>query len=291
MSINPYPMVPASAFANLPNATASVASVATPKPTFYPAFPHLQQMTSVPNQPSQEPPRPPSPAQPAVTPAIASKCVRKLISSELKGAQFDGAQGAAMERLEQEVVAFVQRLYHHAHEYAELSNRTRPVATDMLRTCDDYGISTESLRKVKGKTLRRKRTYCDHSSILELPDSVRPHELTTPESRSPSPELLPSDDEEMQPNIPTTIRNLPNVYPALPPKHTYLQTPISPPKRAALPSLEKKLKTAGLVQESLKNLLLATEDNSNQEDAELLGHIVNWEVNVRPRKKWKVGRA
>ena len=66
---------------------------------------------------------------------------------------------------------------------------------------------------------------------------------------------------------------------------------ISPPKKAALPSLEKKLKTAGLVQESLKNLLLATEDNSNQEDAELLGHIVNWEVNVRPRKKWKVGKS
>ncbi|KAG7097187.1 hypothetical protein E1B28_004559 [Marasmius oreades] len=281
MSINPYPMVPASAFANLPTNLNPSTTAPVPKPNFYPAFPHLQ-LSSVPNQPSQEPPRPPSPAPPAVTPTVASKCVRKLITSELKGVQFDGAQGAAMERLEQEVVAFVQRLYHRAHEYAELSNRAGPVATDLLRTCDDYGISTESLRKVKSKTLRRRR---------KAPDMVRPHQLTSLEPRSPSPELLPSDDEETPASIPATIRSLPNVYPALPPKHTYLQTPISPPKRAALPSLEKKLKTAGLVQESLKNLLLATEDNSNQEDAELLGHIVNWEVNVRPRKKWKVGRT
>jgi len=61
----------------------------------------------------------------------------------------------------------------------------------------------------------------------------------------------------------------------------------SPPKRAALPSLEKKLKTAALVQESLKNLLISTEENINQEDAELLGHIVNWEMGVHPRKRWK----
>lgn len=63
----------------------------------------------------------------------------------------------------------------------------------------------------------------------------------------------------------------------------------SPPKKAALPSLEKKLKTAGLVQESLKNLLLATEDSTGQEDAELLGHIVNWETGLHPRKRWRVG--
>jgi len=62
----------------------------------------------------------------------------------------------------------------------------------------------------------------------------------------------------------------------------------SPPKKAALPSLERKLKTAGLVQESLKNLLTATEDNLGQEDGELLGHIVNWEASTYPRKRWKV---
>jgi len=68
----------------------------------------------------------------------------------------------------------------------------------------------------------------------------------------------------------------------------YLYIQASPPKKAALPSLEKKLKTASLVQESLKNLLLATEDSTAQEDAELLGHIVNWETGSHPRKRWKV---
>ncbi|KAK1232398.1 hypothetical protein PQX77_004468 [Marasmius sp. AFHP31] len=308
MSINPYPMIPASAFANLPAPTTNnnnnnisintnninmntgtpipapnpAPNLNVPKPaTYYPAFPHLQLAVSA-NSASQEPPRPPSPVQPAVTPSVASTCVRKLISSELKGAGFDGAQAAAMERLEQEVAAFVQRLYLHAHEYAELSNRSGPVATDVLRTCDDYGLPTENLRQVKAKTNKRKR---------KAPDTFHNAELISQESRPSTPELLPSDEEDTPPNVPSTIRNLPPGYPKLPPKHTYLQTPISPPKKAALPSLEKKLKTAGLVQESLKNLLLATEDNSNQEDAELLGHIVNWEVNIRPRKKWKVGRT
>ena len=27
----------------------------------------------------------------------------------------------------------------------------------------------------------------------------------------------------------------------------------------------------------------------NQEDGELLGHIVNWEMSTQPRKRWKVG--
>jgi transcription initiation factor TFIID subunit 8 len=125
-------------------------------------------------------------------------------------------------------------------------------------------------------------------------------------SRSPSPELLPSDDEGAAIVIPLTLRTLPSYYPSLPPKHTYQMTPVrispfgrisahhdlqaSPTKKAALPSLEKKLKTAGLVQESLKNLMLATEDSANQEDGELLGHIVNWEVGIHPRKRWKTSR-
>ena len=61
----------------------------------------------------------------------------------------------------------------------------------------------------------------------------------------------------------------------------------SPLKKQALPSLEKKLKTAALVQGSLRNLLVATEDSSGQEDAELLGHIVNWEAVASPRKRWR----
>ena len=132
--------------------------------------------------------------------------------------------------------------------------------------------------------------------------------LLPPPPRSPSPVLLPSDDEDTQPAVPMTLRTLPSYIPTLPPRHTYLRTPVrdecctytiplfsffalrkpSPPKKAALPSLEKKLKTASLVQQSLKNLLLATEDSEGQEDAELLGHIVNWETGLYPRKRWRV---
>ena len=66
---------------------------------------------------------------------------------------------------------------------------------------------------------------------------------------------------------------------------------ISPPKKAALPSLEKKLKTAGLVQESLKNLLLATEESLDNQDGEILGAVVNWESTTYPRKRWKIGSS
>jgi transcription initiation factor TFIID subunit 8 len=100
--------------------------------------------------------------------------------------------------------------------------------------------------------------------------------------------MLSSDDEEAPPAVPLTLRTIPHPLPALPPKHTYLKTPLAPPKKTAIPSLEKKLKTAGLVQDSLKNLLLATEDTTGQEDGELFGHIVNWEATTHPRKRWKV---
>ncbi len=66
-----------------------------------------------------------------------------------------------------------------------------------------------------------------------------------------------------------------------------LSLQISPQRKAALPSLEKKLQNAALVQDSLKNLLTATED-STTEDAELLGATVNWEATTHPRKRWKL---
>lgn len=69
---------------------------------------------------------------------------------------------------------------------------------------------------------------------------------------------------------------------------TLFQAP--PPKKQALPSLEKKLENAALVQQSLKNLLLATEVDTDTNDGELFGGVVNWEATRQPRKKWKIGR-
>ncbi|KAL7282169.1 hypothetical protein PYCCODRAFT_1439056 [Trametes coccinea BRFM310] len=216
-----------------------------------------------------------APEIPGVSPQLASHAMQRLISSELRDAGFESAEAGAIRRLELEVAAFVQELYERAHEYANLAQRARPVASDLLAASDDYGLESSAMLHFTKKS--RKKKDPSEGPLLLLP----------PPSRSPSPELLSSDDEDTPPAVPMTLRPLPHYVPPLPPKHTYLRTPISPAKKAALPSLEKKLKNAALVQDSLKNLLLATEDNT-QEDAEILGAPVNWEATTHPRKRWKL---
>ncbi|CCM02808.1 uncharacterized protein FIBRA_04919 [Fibroporia radiculosa] len=233
---------------------------------------------------STPPPEPhAAPELSAITPELASVALRRFLSLELQYAGYDSVQSPAFRRLELEVAAcplafeVVECVYERAHEYANLANRTTPIATDLVLASEDYGLQTKDLHKLASKNKDRAQ---DVAALTLFPSP----------SRSPSPDLLPSDDEET-PVIPPTLRSLPwseRHLPTLPPKHTYLRTPISPPKKAALPSLERKLKTAGLVQESLKNLLLATEDSPDQEDGEILGAIVNWESTIHPRKRWKL---
>ncbi|KAK7695621.1 hypothetical protein QCA50_000257 [Cerrena zonata] len=231
--------------------------------------------------PSSPAPEPISaPDIPAITSEIASRIIQRLISSELHHAGFDAAQPATVLRLEQEVVAFLENIFRFAHDSANHGNRSGPIATDLLAACKHHELEVKDLRKLVSAAKKRKIELEDEELVLPS--------MIPPPSRSPSPELLSSDDEDAPPMVPTTLRGLPlNYLPALPPKHTYLRTPASPPKKAALPSLEKKLKNAGLVQESLKNLLLATEDSADQ-DGELLGAIVNWESTTHPRKRWRV---
>ena len=47
--------------------------------------------------------------------------------------------------------------------------------------------------------------------------------------KSPPPKLLSSDDESSPPTIPSTLRSIPHFHPNLPPKHTYLRTPVRIP--------------------------------------------------------------
>ncbi|KAF5388266.1 hypothetical protein D9615_000173 [Tricholomella constricta] len=246
--------------------------------SFFPPFPHVQppRVSPVPDLP------PPPPDLTSITPDVATRALQRLISVELRDAGFHSAQADAVKRIEVEVVAFVGQLFERAHEYANLSNRAGAIATDLVLACKEFDVPPEALRGLNARTRRKKRKT--NVAAVHAPT------LLPPPSRSPSPDLLPSDDEGAPITIPSTLRTLPSYFPTLPPKHTYLRTPASPPKKAALPSLEKKLKTASLVQESLKNLLLATEDSTNQEDGELLGHIVNWEMGVHPRKRWKTSR-
>ncbi|KAG6837524.1 hypothetical protein H0H93_007705 [Arthromyces matolae] len=254
--------------------SAHYATATSNLPTYFPPFPSAQPPR--PSSPVLEGP-PPPPDLTNITPSIASRTFHRLISSELSAAGFDAAHKDAIRHIEVDLVAFVQQLFLRAHEYANLANRAGIIATDLLRACDELGIDSGILRATADEARKRK----SRSAYIAAPT------LQPPASRSPSPDLLPSDDEGTIPTIPPTLRVLPSYFPPLPPKHTYFRTPASPPKKAALPSLEKKLKTASLVQESLRNLLVATEDNTNQEESELLGHIVNWETSAHPRKRWK----
>ena len=51
-------------------------------------------------------------------------------------------------------------------------------------------------------------------------------EFVLPEPKEEDPELLDSDDEEAPSDIPESLRSLPDYLPPLPPKHTYLRTPV-----------------------------------------------------------------
>ncbi|KAJ7774294.1 hypothetical protein DFH07DRAFT_800945 [Mycena maculata] len=222
---------------------------------------------------------PPPPDLTSITPNVASKAIQRLIASELRDAGFSGAQPQVMESLERDVVAFIERLYERAHQYANLSNRSGAIATDLVLACEEFDIAPDSLRPTRAKIVKKKKKK---RAVPATPT------LIPPRSRSPSPARLPSDDESVPPSIPPTLRALPTFFPGLPPKHTYLRTPASPPKKAAIPSLEKKLETASLVQKSLRSLMVATEDAKGQEEGELLGHIVNAETGIHPRKRWKL---
>ncbi|KNZ79918.1 hypothetical protein J132_08576 [Termitomyces sp. J132] len=247
-------------------------------PHYFPPFPHAH-----PPKPSPVPEAPQPPDLTSITPSVASSALHRLISAELRAAGFDAAKKDAVRHIEVDVVAFVEQLFARAHEYANLANRAGIIATDVLLACNELGIGLDALRTTTVETRKRKK----HGTQSFLYKRVGAPALLPAPPRSSSPDLLPSDDEGAPPTVPLTLRLLPSYFPSLPPKHTYLRTPASPPKKAALPSLEKKLKTAALVQESLRNLLVATEDSTNQEEGELLGHIVNWELSAHPRKRWK----
>ncbi|KAI0284993.1 hypothetical protein BGY98DRAFT_910261 [Russula aff. rugulosa BPL654] len=209
----------------------------------------------------------------AVDPEIASRAMNRSISAELRHEGFDAAEPAALSRLEAEVVHFIQDLHRKIHDYANLANRTTPLVGDMFDICQECGLETDSLRLT--------------SELSKLRSRV--HEFAPSKTQVSPAKLLSSDDESSPPTIPSSLRSIPHFYPNLPPKHTYLRTPPSPPRKQALPSLEKKLKNASLVQESLQHLLLATEDVVGPDDGEILGATVNWETTVQPRKRWKLG--
>ena len=129
-------------------------------------------------------------------------------------------------------LSVVQQLFQRTHEYANLANRAGAIASDMLLACEDFNLPPKDLYKIKISTTKRKRAYYLSKilqSIIHEPGqapSTVAMTLLAPPSRSPSPELLASDDEDASSTIPTTLKSLPSYFPDLPPKHTYLQTPV-----------------------------------------------------------------
>lgn len=208
--------------------------------------------------------------------------MRRFIAREIKKKGFDTAENAeVLARFEREVAGHIQNIFSVAHEYANLSHRSYIAPPDVYQACQGEGLTTRDLRSKAKK--RKRRAPVD--------------KLAPREPRAPSPELLPSDEED-QPRsyqgaskAPATLQNLPSYLPMLPPKHTYLKTPptSAQQRHEALPSLEKKLQTASLVQDSLRNLMANTEDTADL-DSDVLGSYVNWEQNMygHSRKRWKV---
>jgi hypothetical protein len=109
----------------------------------------------------------------------------------------------------------------------------------MFDISQECGLDTEGLRLISELSkLRRRGALGNHSVatflsvILLLKDSTtvaEPVSLLPAGRKSPPPKLLSSDDEGSPPTIPSTLRSIPHFYPSLPPKHTYLRTPVRIP--------------------------------------------------------------
>jgi len=252
-------------------------------PTSYPSY-YGQTYSSLYTRPTSPAEPPPPPDYSSINPEVAAKAIEKLVLAGLKNAGFDGSESGALNRLEAEVVEYVKGLFERAHELANLLNRSGPIATDLLLACKERNADLEQLKKVSPGSRSKKRKSTD-------PYHIQAATLVLPESTPPLPRMINTDDDEPGLVIPATLRSIPHYTPALPPKHTYLRTPVAPMKKAAVQSLEKKLQNAALVQESLKSLMLATEDNPDNEDAKLLGAIVNGQAIGYQRKRWKLSTS
>lgn len=49
------------------------------------------------------------------------------------------------------ILLVVQQLFQRAHEYANLANRARAIASDVLLACDDFDLTPKELNKISAK--------------------------------------------------------------------------------------------------------------------------------------------
>jgi len=128
----------------------------------------------------------------------------------------------------------IQDLHRKIHDYANLANRTAPLANDMFDISQECGLETDSLRLTSELSKLRRRGMLEWFFVAYPLSVYFKGSTTINESmtllpagrRSPPPKLLSSDDESSPPSMPSTLRSIPHFYPNLPPKHTYLRTPV-----------------------------------------------------------------
>jgi len=105
-----------------------------------------------------------------VNPETASRVMHRFISAELKHEGFDAAEPVTLDRLEAEVVHFIQDLHRKIHDYANLANRTTPLASDMFDISQEYGLDTDSLQLISELSkLRRRDSTTVNESLTFTP--------------------------------------------------------------------------------------------------------------------------
>lgn len=234
-----------------------------------------------------------------ITEPIASECLQRLIRIQLRVAGFKGANQSAMDAVEKEVVSYLNDTYELAVALANNSGRSRPLAQDVLKACEDGDLTVQDLKRVMKRTQKISR-----SSVPMFKPAQK---------RRRSPELLGSDESsggEDNPdqsraekskdnsNKPRTLKHLPGQLPDLPPKHSYMRTATPSAPKPSLSVLDQQLERTMLVQESLQNIVKATGPDSGSSTPQpdpatsLLSEVVNWET-VGPQatenmRRWNI---
>ena len=132
-------------------------------------------------------------------------------------------------------------LFERVHELANLANRSGPIVTDLLLACKERNVDPEQLKKVAGGPRGEKRKSLGVFSLPSVQNAINhiptdPHHIRTatlllPEPTPPLPRMINAGDDEPGLVIPATLRSIPHYTPALPPKHTYLRTPVWLPRQ------------------------------------------------------------
>lgn len=153
-------------------------------PTSLPYFPALtqhsqalyaslsQQHSTSADHHTHHPPEQLPPDLTSITHPIASRVLRRLLALELRRAGFDSGTKDALDAIEHQLISctshpllipslltklVIAQLFERVHGYANLANRSGPIATDLLLACQDFRIPLKDLRKLKQKTSKKKR--------------------------------------------------------------------------------------------------------------------------------------